>query len=165
MVDMRAMARPAKPKLVNQDKARHFASVMGMAPEEIIDVKNKPAGEGVLVTTKDGHISEISQDDRYLGPYRPEHGSVNGTDEPWSLEDLDAAAEQLKVVISGRLSEQFLYADGGYAPVRAWAWWRAVAAGRHLSMAEAAIQNSDAAECRRIILASGWLTADDAAKL
>lgn len=165
MVNLNAMQRPAKVVPVDQEQARHFAAVCGMAPEEIIAIAPDPGGKGTIVTFRDGHPNLVSHDDRYLGLYRV--GTSNGTnDEPWTLEDLDEAANQLgRVVFGGGGLDQLLYAPGGYAPIRAFAVWKELAAGRQLSMAEAAIHVSQAAECRRVILASGWLTADDAAKL
>jgi hypothetical protein len=164
VINLKAMQRPAKVVPVDQEQARHFAAVMGMAPEEIIAVSPDPGGKGTIVTTHDGMPNLISPDDRYIGYYRP--GASNGEDdEPWTLDDLNAAADQLgKVSLAGNLNA-LLYAPGGYAPIRAFAVWKTIAADRQLSMAEAAVQVSQAAECRRVILASGWLTAADAAKV
>ena len=155
--------RPPRPAAPDPARVQHYATVMGMKPLEIVDVSDEPGGDGTLVTTKDGMINLIDKNDKYLGLYRPGMG-VNDMGEPWTLDDL--AREADRVSISRGVSLQaILAAEGVHVPIRAFALWQKIAGSKGLSMVDAAVQSAEAAECRRLVLASNWLHPDEAAKL
>lgn len=157
---------PPRPKILDPDQVQRFAQVMGMKAREIVDIYPDPNGRGMLVTDHGGTLSLISPDDRYLGLYRPGNPEGEETNEPWTLADLAAAATRVQTNLnSGQKLEVWVNADGGQAPVRAFAMWQALADKKGLTLAETAVRFPAAAECRRIVLASGWLSPDEAAEL
>lgn len=161
------IARPPRPKLMDPDEWTEVALKIGMKRREVLGFERQPNGE-YLVTTKGGKNGEGSL--CVLGvngkarPYTVPAPSVE-SNEPWTLRHLDQAAEVEIPPFSRGEAMQWMQAVPGREPLRAWRWWKYISEGREVSMAVAADELEDCRLARRIILASRWLGAEDAAQL
>lgn len=154
--------RPPRPRSSQASPAlcAEYALIMGMKKREVVDVTDAPDGSGQLVTTHDGTIVLVVNG-VVVGPYRPRtaHDTADAS-ELWTLDDLVGEADRHDPPNS---ADPVKWIGGD--PRRAFAVWRQRAAGFHLSMSDAIVRDPVANECRRIILASRWLTDEDAARL
>ncbi|HKS45537.1 MAG TPA: hypothetical protein VJT49_10565 [Amycolatopsis sp.] len=181
---MTAPTRPPRPTHIPADVLAETARAMGMSQAEIIDVTD--TDEGRIVTTHDGSKTIIVPADRpdALGQtgvlaYNPPpsiktpryvaHGAPAdpATSEPWTVADLDLAASKIQHIPApeGLLGGPTRMGWVGADPIRARAVWLFAAEHSGVTPTVAAHQFAEAGACRRVILASGWLSEREAAAL
>jgi hypothetical protein len=182
-----APVRPPRPQHIDDETRADAARRLGMKPSEITAVVDTDAGR--IVTTADGTalidvpvdrpdgagqtgllvyrglISKDSGASRYVDPTTARQHT--GTSEAWSVADLDTEAARLHVPAPayGDPSGPSQSAWIGNDPIRARAVWCKIATGLGVDPAQAAHRNAEAAYCRKVIAASGWLSAAEAAAL
>lgn len=181
---MTAPTRPAPPVHIDPAVLAEVSKKLGMPAREIINVVDSDAGR--IVTTHDGNKIIIVPADRpdalgqtgpliYQAPanVRAPRYAAPGvvtvgrpSTDPWTIDDLDLAATREYV------PSQQNTATGpsrmpwvGRDPVKARAVWLRIATDSGLEPNIAVRHSNDASACRSVILASGWLAADEAAKL
>jgi hypothetical protein len=182
---MTAPTRPPRPTRIPAAVLAETARALGMREAEIIDVTDTDAGR--IVTTHDRQRCIIVPPDRpdalgqtgvliYEGPpnlkgprYAAPGSPVDRTTapEPWTVADLDVAAAKIRSIPAPEYGKHGPTRMGwvGNDPVRARAWWLHMAENSNVTPAVAANQFSEASACRAVILASGWLSASEAAAL
>lgn len=183
-----ATVRPPRPAHLDVDLIERARLATGMRAREIVNVVDDP--RGLIVTTLDGSSCIIVPADRpdavgqtgvlcyptpgreaprgaqvYADPDAPVEVKQHNS-EPWTLADFDVAAAKCMIPekIGGPGGPSWQpWVDGD--PVRAFAVWRHVAATYQGNLRVACRQSREAAECRRIVLESGWLDEPVAAAL
>lgn len=185
--------RPPRPTHVDDDLMAEAVRITGMKPREITDVRQTDAG--LIIHTFDGSaVIDVPADrpdanglyglmayptathpatgrphgrlPEYADPAAPVRARAQDF-EPWTLADLDQEAERVRVPapVGGPHGPSRL-AWVGDDPVRARAAWLAHLPSRDNNEARRVAATS--AECgryREIVLASGLLRADEAARL
>ena len=183
---MTIATRPPRPVHVPADLMAAMTAATGMAAHEILDVREHRQGHVVdlhdgtaVIVLAEGEADALGQTGvLHYSSGRPEtHRGVRvyadpdapraqqaAASDPWTLEDLHVAADklgQLPPAVQGQSGPTRLGWVGG-DPVRAFAVLRHHAKQYDGNVRAAAAYSAEAATCREIVLASGWLAPHEA---
>lgn len=184
---LNAPARPPRPQHVPEEVLTEAARRLGMKPSEIVSVTDTDAGR--IIETSDGAaVIDVPADhpdgagqtgllvyrgivgkdtalSRYIDAATAHRQQSAG--EAWTLADLDieAARVQIPAPAYGDPSGPSRRAWIGNDPIHARAVWNRIAANLGVEPGQAAHRDREAAHCRAVIVASGWLSAAEAAAL
>jgi len=182
-----APARPPRPQHVPEEILAEAARRTGMKRSEILAVTDTDAGR--IIETSDGNsVIDVPADrpdgagqtglliyrgvvcmstslPRYVDSATAQRQQGGG--EAWTVADLDVEAARVHVPAptydgpSGPSRRAWIGTD----PIRARAVWRMIAEGLGVEPQQAAHRSPEADHCRQVIVASGWLSAREAASL
>lgn len=182
-----APARPPRPQHVDPEVLTEAARRLGMKRSEIVSVVDTDAGR--IIETIDGTaVIDVPADhpdgagqtglliyrgvvgrdtglSRYVDPATA--GAQQSAGEAWTLADLDIEAARVHIPgpVYGDPSGPSRRGWIGNDPIRARAVWNQIAANLEVEHGAAAHRDREAAHCRAVIVASGWLSAPEAAAL